>query len=483
MRGAESRQPGAEGCLITAVRPRLQLPAPLHAVALLCLALALALAAGCAPKAPLATPAVPKFPDFIRPPVAANTPSAVATGLDQAWNQLQAGQLGDADRAYARVLERVPANGAAMTGRGYVALAREDIETAVARFDEALAGSPDYAVAHAGRGQALLRLDRPAEALASFERAAALDPAMKLGARLETLRFRVLEESLARARRLAAEQDWDGARAAYEETLAASPDSAVLYRELATVERKAGMLAEADAHLGRALELDPADRATHLLLAETREESGDFDGAIAAYEAALRLEPSPEIDARLARVRERADLARLPDEFQALGSKPEASRADLAAALGLRLPGLLARAQARPTPVITDLRGHWAQPWILAAVRAGVLDIFSNHTFQPEAAVRRAGLAEAAARVLDALSALGDRRVTEWQRQQPRFADLPSTHPAYRAAALATAANVMAASGEFEPGAVVSGRDVLETVQALQRLAGPLAARDRRAQP
>ena len=66
----------------------------------------------------------------------------------------------------------------------------------------------------------------------------------------------------------------------------------MLYRELAGVERRAGLVAEADAHLARALELDPTDRATHVLLAEVREETGDYDGAIASYEAALRLEPS-----------------------------------------------------------------------------------------------------------------------------------------------------------------------------------------------
>ena len=65
-----------------------------------------------------------------------------------------------------------------------------------------------------------------------------------------------------------------------------------------------------------------------ILLAEVREETGDYDGAIASYEAALRLEPSTDVETRVARARERADLARLPEEFQALSTRPEATRAD-----------------------------------------------------------------------------------------------------------------------------------------------------------
>jgi tetratricopeptide (TPR) repeat protein len=442
--------------------------------------LLVAVLSACAPKSP-PPPASPLFPDFVRPPVAANAPAAAVADLDQAWNQLQAGNMAGAERTYGRVLQQAPRNGTALTGRGYIALARDDADAAVARFDEALAGSPELAAALVGRGQALLRLDRPADALGSFEAAARADPALNLTARIETLRFRVVEDNLARARSLAERSDWDGARAAYEQTLAASPDSAVLYRELASVERRAGLTAEADAHLGRALELDPTDRATHLLLAEIREEGGDFDGAIAAYEAAVRLEPSAEIEARLARARERADLARLPEQFRTLSARPEASRADLAVALALRVPGLLARAPARPTPVITDLRGHWARPWILTAVRSGVLDAFPNHTFQPAAEIRRADLADAVARVLALLSASGDRRVSRWQQETPQFTDLAPAHPAYRAAAEATASGVLTdVDGAFRAGAIVSGQDVLDAVQALQRLAGPLAARDRR---
>ena len=54
---------------------------------------------------------------------------------------------------------------------------------------------------------------------------------------------------------------------------------------------------------------------------------------------------------------------------------------------------------------LEDLRGHWARPWILTAVRAGVLDAYPNHTFQPGAVVKRAELADAQ----DVVQEIGER--------------------------------------------------------------------------
>ena len=55
--------------------------------------------------------------------------------------------------------------------------------------------------------------------------------------------------------------------------------------------------------------------------------------------------------------------------------------------------------------MITDTRGSWATPWIMAVTRAGVMEVYPNHTFQPAAVVRRGDLADAASRVLSLIAA------------------------------------------------------------------------------
>lgn len=442
------------------------------------LAALLAVSACAAKTAPTSVAGPPKFPDFVNPTTGAVMPAGLAAALAGGWAQLQAGNVSAADRAFSRALKDAPSSPPVLAALGFVALARNDADRAVARFEAASKADAAFAPALAGRGEALLQLNRPAEALASFEAALAADKALPLSTRIATLRFRVLEDAIAEARRQAAAGDFEAARRSYEAALQTSPDSAVLFRELAAVERRTGHVVEADAHLGRAIELDPSDRSSRVLLGQTREDIGDYDGAILAYEAALAIEPSKEIDAALARVRERADLAKLPEQFQTLADRPEATRADLAAAMAIRVPGLLARAPVRSTPVLTDVRGAWARPWILATVRAGVLDAYPNHTFQPEGNVRRADLADAAARVLALLAAQGDQRASEWVSAGRPFTDLPSDHPAHRAAASAVAAGVLEApGGAFRPAAPVTGRELVDAVARLQRLAGPLAGR------
>ena len=76
----------------------------------------------------------------------------------------------------------------------------------------------------------------------------------------------------------------------------------------------------------------------------------------------------------------------------------------MAALIGVRLGALLARTRPRQA-VVTDMRGHWAQEWILAAVRAGVMDTQPNYTFQPGARVRRGDLAQTVSRVLALIAA------------------------------------------------------------------------------
>ena len=80
-------------------------------------------AGACAPKTPPAVVSAPRFPEFLQPPVPPAAPPAVVADLSIAWNQLQAGNTGGADRTYTRVLKMAPKTASALAGQGYVALA------------------------------------------------------------------------------------------------------------------------------------------------------------------------------------------------------------------------------------------------------------------------------------------------------------------------------------------------------------------------
>jgi tetratricopeptide (TPR) repeat protein len=433
----------------------------------------------CAPRT--APPVVtPRFPAFVYPAVPPQLAADAATASrhESGWRFLQLGDLRAAERDFRGIVRREPAFYPAETGLGYVSLARQDFRAALEHFDRAVVQAPQYLPAVAGRGEALLALGRYADALESFEAVLAANPELAdLRARVESLRFRSMEEQIAAARRAREAGRDDEARTAYQRAIAASPESAFLYRELATVEQRLGRLDEALAHAARAAELDPSDPRAHVIAGEIHEARQQYDEAIRAFEAAAALEPGEGLTGRIDALRERAALADLPAEYRAIATQPAITRAQLAALVGVRLEADVRLARRRAMPVITDLQADastWAAPWIVAVVRAGIMDPYPNHTFQPAATVRRADLAEVVSRLLAIAAQRDPRLVDAWQAGRPRFADLPPSHLSYPAVAMAVSAGVLSPveGNLFQPGRAVSGEEATRAIEQVERLLG-----------
>jgi tetratricopeptide (TPR) repeat protein len=407
-------------------------------------------------------------------PVAIGAAGAVedAAGIDRGWRFLQNDDLRNAQREFVAVSRRDPASAPAGTALAYVALAGDDFPQALRTFDRALAISPMYVPALVGRGQALLELKREDEALKSFEIALAIDASLAdVRRRVDVLRFRALQTLIETARSAAVAGRLDEAAGAYARAITASPESGFLHRELAGIERKRRNDDAALAHLRRATEIDPADTAALVQIGELLDARQDFAGAEAAYRRAAEFDPSPSVTARLAAVAERARDARLPAEFRAASTASQLTRGDLAALLGVRLEDVIRQAPARQA-VITDLGGHWAATWITQVARAGLIEPFENHTFQPREPVTRADLAAAVSRVVTLLSA--DRpSLRGFLADRPKIADMGPGHLSYPAAAVAVASGIMPLreGGRFEIARPVSGAEAVDVIARLRSLA------------
>ena len=237
-----------------------------------------------------------------------------------------------------------------------------------------------------------------------------------------------------------------------------SPDTAFLYRERGVIEREHGDADAALADFRKAVSLDASDAASLVEIAQLLDARNEFDAALKAYTDALALEPNERVEAKRNAMVTRAEAARLPAEYRAIESAPQITRGDLAALIGVRLATLLQVTRARDVGVMTDIRGHWAESWILAVTRAGVLDPFANHTFQPRTVVRRVDFAQA----IDAPARQGRRRrrrrrPKRWANARGRFTDIAAGHLAYPAASTAVAAGVMTAAPDGVVPAVAAG--------------------------
>jgi len=429
--------------------------------------------AACATRAVPPVPTTAAHPEFLYPTV----PTAMqrtfgAEHVDLGWRYLQIDDLRGADREFAAALKSNPAMYPAYAGQGYVALARKDFNRALAAFDRALASAQSYVPALVGRGQALLALQRESEALGAVEAALATDPSLTdVRRRAEVLRFRSLQDLIEAARAAASSGRVGEARTAYGRALAASPESAFLYRELGLLERRDGNVAQALEYLRRSSELDPLDAASLVQIGEILDERQDFAGAEAAYRAAADLDPSGDLAARLAMASKNAREARLPPEFTAALTSAQLTRGELAALIGVRLEAVLRGAPERQV-VMTDTRGDWASPWIEPVASAGVMEPYENHTFQPRVRVRRGDLATAVSRLL-ALIASGDPALRARLNQRPAIADMNQRHIQYEAAAAAVASGVMPLleGDRFQVGRPVSGTEAVEVVDRVRALA------------
>jgi tetratricopeptide (TPR) repeat protein len=437
----------------------------------------LLLAASCAKKPAVAPvpPGAPHYPDYVFPAAPPGlAPVALTNQYEQAWRALQAGDPKGAERELAGVLKQAPGFYPAEAALGYSALARKDAAAAVTHFDRALAANARYAPALAGRGDALLAQGRTDAALDSLQRALAADPTLTtLGPRVEALRFRGAQEVVANARKAADAGRFDEARRDYQAALAASPDSAFLHRELAGVERKAGNSAAALAQAQQAVQLDPTDARALTVIAEVYEADRQWAKAADAYAAVNAAEPSEATAAKVDAMREKAALEAMPPEYRSIDAAPSVTRAQLAALLGVRLEDLLRRARASSVVVTTDTRTNWAAPWIMAVTRAGVMEPFANHTFQPNAIVRRGDLAAAVSHVLTLIGAEKPKLAVKWRDPRPRFSDLSPAHLSYPAAARSVSSGVMASldGDSFQLARAVTGAEALDAVSKLEALA------------
>jgi len=440
--------------------------------------LALSTLAGCAGHRAAALPpsGAPHFPDYVFPAVPGQMAAPGIGALHElGWQWLQAGDPKSAERNFTAALRQSPGFYPSEAGLGYTALARKDNREAESHFDKALTENPTYAPALAGRGEALLTQGQRDKALSSFEAAVKADPQLSaLRSRIEVLRFRGLQDDVDAARKAAEAGRLQEAQAMYERTIVASPESPFLYRELAIVEKRGGSLPAALTHAQKAATLNPTEPRNFITIGEIYEAQSEFGKAVDAYATAVALEPNDAIESKIDDLRARAAFASMPEEYRTIETSPTVTRAQLAALIGVRLDDLLKRAPRSSSILITDTRGSWAAPWILSTARAGLMEVYPNHTFQPNAVVRRVDLAQAASKALSLIAANNPKLAASLKTPRGRFPDVPPGHLSYPAAAAAVEAGVMTATedGSFQLSRPVTGQEAVTAVGKLVELSG-----------
>ena len=200
--------------------------------------------------------------------------------------------------------------------------------------------------------------------------------------------------------------------------------------------------------------------------------AGKADERWATTQKIIRARPSSEAGKKIAIKAEisRADLAVLfSEELKLKEVFARASRGTVQQAT-FRPPGAeMAGAAAAAVP--PDVSGTWAEPWIKESLELGVFEADPSGMFYPTQAVTRIDYAMAVQRILTKATGDASLDTKYFGESTSRFSDVPSSHFAYNAMALATERGIMKVdmmTGKFNPSGAVGGADALLMIREIQ---------------
>ncbi len=426
----------------------------------------------CAPKRALVPHTVPDW-DIVEgialtPP--SELPAPERTKLDRGWKSLKTGRLDTAASDIESLLRRYETSPEVATVAGFLDLRLGKPSDAERKFQAALQKEPELGAAQSGYFLVALQSGNEERA---FERLLRLEESFPQHALVDrhaaTLRVNVAESRLAAARERMRAGKYDEAAAEYLKAIEVAPQAGSLYLEMAEAELQAGYLDSAVMHARRATELEPTNADAHRVLGEACYRGRDLAGAARAFASASALRPEDAIlRSRLEEVEQSLRETTLPAEYEGIRDAQRLTREQLAALLYVDLRESFDASTERESVIATDVSESWASEYILRTVGAGVLEVFPNHTFMPNAFVNRMELARALSRALEKLApeSFGAAR----GNVNRGFPDLAEQNPEYDAAALSVSLGLLAPGegGAFEPRRIVTGPEAVSAVAALR---------------
>jgi tetratricopeptide (TPR) repeat protein len=237
---------------------------------------------------------------------------AVDDLLQRGFQQQQAGEMAAAERAYRDAQKLDARNADAQYLLGALLGESGHCAEAAGHLDQALALKPDFAAAHAARGNVFALLEQPSAAIASYERALQLDPRIaaahfNLGLLSQGAGARDRAyEHFKRAYALAPDipdllknltlshiefERYDEARDLLQQVLIQKPQHIEALKCIGLVLQKIHLPHEALQYYLRARAIDGADAELLNNLGIVFQDLGRLDEAIASYDAAIALKP------------------------------------------------------------------------------------------------------------------------------------------------------------------------------------------------
>ena len=387
--------------------------------------------------------------------------------VNDAWAALVRGDLDQARKLLSALGTRNPF---CYAGLGYAAFIANDLRSAQAYFVQATKDFPELALAHIGLGQIYKRAGQPDQAYAEYLEALKHDPDNEWAkAEVDGYRTERTERLMAAGRARSAAGELSGAREAYLQALEYAPRSQEAHLALARIYLRDKNYQSALFHLKTASANDPNNKQILLDYADALYQAGQQSRSLDAYQRVLEIDPQNKTARdRTEALKGRLGVVELPSQYGGIPAMEAVAKEDVAALIGVKFRDILDEISPKP-PVIVDITTSWANRYIVKVAALALMDVYSNHTFQPRKLLTRAEFAETLVRLVDFLKSRKYRIIEQIPVDRIKIADVPQEHVYFAPIAQVLAYQLMELSGDrtFRPEQPVPGAEAIRVFDLL----------------
>lgn len=386
---------------------------------------------------------------------------------EDAWKNLKTGH---ADRAV-KILAKLGAGSPLyLAGMGYANYVRQEKQRAEDFFLASLREYPEQVLSRLGLAQLYLESGRDEQAFSECRKVLNIEPEHPWAKpQFENIKQRKTTEMLDTAQDLVNSDDLEAGKAAFLKVLFYSPESTEAHLALAGIYNQQAKPDNALIHIKAAYDNNPLDEAILETYGDILFASKENAKSLDIYEKLLELDPEHKIaQERIESLKNRLGIFELPSQYDSISISEAVTKEQMAALMSVKFKNILVLPTSKP-PIIIDISTSWAAKFILQIASLNILDIYPNHTFQPNKIITRAEMAETISRLLNHLQKQGHRFIQQIPPNRINISDVSPDNYYYNPILLMVSYDLMSlAPGKtFNPDRPVPGQEVIRLLDVI----------------
>lgn len=389
---------------------------------------------------------------------------------EDAWKNLKEGKASNAKKIISRLGAKSPFFNVSL---GYACYLLNELETSEEYFEAALKDYPDIPLIHLGLAQIYQKTGKEDLAFNEFRKILKEQPEHPWAlAEYEVIKDKKIKESIQEANSFIEEGDTENGKTAFLKALYYSPDSMEAHLSLSEIYKNENNLKNALIHLKAANEIEPQNKEILKKYGEALFLDEQLKKSLKVYEILEELEPeNQENKKRLEIIKNRLGIFELPSEYDAISLSEAITKEQIAVLLAVKFEEFLDEPSGKP-PIIIDISTSWASKFIIKTASLELLDVYPNHTFQPNKIVTRAEMAEILLRLINQLQKKGYKIIQQIPIEKIEISDVSPDNYYFRPVLLVISYNIMDLSLDksFKPDLPISGNEAIRLLNIILSL-------------